>query len=67
MLMVKSKTDKTRKKMIDEGHKILQKRRDEIEQYKLKIGKESIYLKDKISGLVLCVKMKLNLYLLIWV
>ena len=66
-LMVKSKTDKTRKKMIDEGHKILQKRRDEIEQYKLKIGKESIYLKDKISGLVLCVKMKLNLYLLIWV
>ena len=50
-LMVKSKTDKTRKKMIDEGHKILQKRRDEIEQYKLKIGKY----------------MKLNLYLLIWV
>ena len=39
-LILKNKTDKTRKKMIDEGHKILQKRRDEIEQYKLKIGKE---------------------------
>ena len=42
-LMVKNKTDKTRKKMIDEGHKILQKRRDEIEQYKLKIGKGYTY------------------------
>ena len=38
-LMLKNKSERTRKKMIDEGHKILQKRREEIEQYKLKIGK----------------------------
>ena len=38
-LIAKSKTDKVRKKMIDEGNKNLQKRREEIEQYKLKIGK----------------------------
>ena len=38
-LIAKSKADKVRKKMIDEGNKNLQKRREEIEQYKLKIGK----------------------------
>ena len=51
-LMLKNKSERTRKKMIDEGHKILQKRREEIEQYKLKIGKNRFF-KNYIAFIVI--------------